>query len=306
METIHTPVLSVPILDANGNKLFSFRPQFYKFLQRCKTKINTEDTQVLGILWGGVGCGKSVLAQKIAYTITNKLSLDKIAFSKNEFIQAVLVSEREVIIADEGIAIFFGRGAMTKEGRLMAELMAQIRVKNLFVLICVPDILSIDAMVLAQANFIAHVYESREIHNNKLRIIKGNVNVYPDMAHYSFKDNIIRWLKLKRSNPMYREKKPPFYCRQKGDIYHKDQKDGGFYAVDKDAYITKKLSVFDKYKKEIEKTERKRLRGKKEYDYLAIDNDLANGLSKDDVRRKYKISQSQLYTYLRNKAKGLV
>lgn len=301
-------MVQIPIMDDNGVQLFSVTEEFYKFCIRCRTKINTEDTQVVGILWGGVGSGKSVLAQKIARIITNKITIDKIAFTKMEFIHAVLISEKECIIADEGVSIFFGRAAMTKEGRLMAELMAQIRQKNLLVLICVPDILSVDQMVLSQASFVGYVYERRQRDpSGKIRIIKGNCDLFLDYPKNSYKDRIIRYLKLKRSNPLYHEKKPPFNIREKGNPYNPDKKDSGFYAVDKDTYLTKKASVFDKYKKAFA-VEDRRKNGlkKKQFDYDLIDRDLKGGLSKDEIRKKYNISESSLQKFIRETKLGLL
>jgi len=116
----------VMIKDKNGIEGFSISTRLFKVTERFQEKMYKEDSMVLGILWGGVGGGKSIKAQHIGVA-TNKnreLDISKVTFDKDEFIKAVLNSRKEVVIGDEGIALFFSRGSMTKEGRLMAELMA--------------------------------------------------------------------------------------------------------------------------------------------------------------------------------------
>jgi ABC-type dipeptide/oligopeptide/nickel transport system ATPase component len=289
----------VIIRDSEGKSQFNISERWYKFLMRCKYKIDYEDTQIVGILWGAVGCGKSIFAQKIARVISGTMTIEKIAFDKLEFIKAVLDSNKEVIIADEGIAIFFGRAAMTKEGRLMAELMAQIRQKNLFVLILVPDILSIDSMILSQASWVGYVYESRHKENGKPVLIKGNCDIYPQFNHNNHKDRIIRYVKLKRTNPLFREKKPFPFIREKGQEMTKTTTP--FYVVDKSTYLQKKASVFDKYKKAFEKAALKPLRGGKIKDWEGIEKAWDAGMSRAEIRVRFKVCQSTLDRFINEK-----
>lgn len=258
-----------------------------RFLDRARDKILNEDSQVIGILFGKVGSGKSVVAQKWGYYISPTLSMDKIAFDKSQFIQAVLKSRKECIIADEGIAIFFGRAAMTKEGRLMAEIMGQIRQKNLIVFICIPDILSVDSSILAQADFIARVYETRKLINGRMVTIKGNVDLYPHLKNYSFKDRFIQYMKLKRNNPLVNPPKPLPCLREPGEPYGETFKDA-FYAVDKAEYIAKKESILKKYQGSIDKQPRHLV------DYAAMDKLIKKGVTQAQIAKTLSCSMSSV------------
>jgi len=86
------------IKDLKGVERFSLSTRLYNTTKRIREKMHKEDSMVLGILWGGVGGGKSVKAQHIGYAIDSKLDINKVAFDKDEFIEAILNSRKEVVI----------------------------------------------------------------------------------------------------------------------------------------------------------------------------------------------------------------
>jgi len=232
---------------------------------------------VVGIFWGSVGGGKSIRAQQIGYAIDSTLdNLSRIAFNKEEFIKTVLESEKQVVIGDEGIALFFSRGSMTKEGRLIVELMAQCRQKNLCVLICVPELLSVDWLILNSANFVAYVWEDRKEINGKMVTIKGNMAIYPDLPGYNYKSQIIHYLKAKRRSPHLRIKRPLPYLLEPGnpigDTFKKV-----WYPVGEEGYKAKKEAILKKYKIEPKKKERN----------LKIDYELMDSLIEKGFKQKY-------------------
>jgi hypothetical protein len=235
---------------------FAMTKRLYNFIMRCKDKILNDDRLVIGIIWGDVGSGKSVKAQEFAHIVSDdKINLDKIAFDKPEFVKAVLLSFKECIIGDEGISIFFSRSAMTKEGRLMAELMGQCRQKNLMILICIPDVLSVDSLVLGMANFICYVWEGRKEINGRRVTIKGNMALYPNFRNNSFRDRIIQYLRIKKGNPLIKIKKPKAYLVEAGQPIGPTFK-GAYYCVDEAEYKAKKESILNKYKKALERKPR--------------------------------------------------
>jgi len=245
----------VMIIDKKGIERYSMSTRLFKVTERIQEKIYKEDSMVLGILWGGVGGGKSIRAQHIGLVINKNKELDisKVAFDKEEFIEAVLKSRKEVVIGDEGIALFFSRGSMTKEGRLMAELMAQCRQKNLCIIICVPELLSIDWLILQSANFVGYVWESKKEINNRLVTIKGNLALYPAIVGNDYKMKIIHYLRTKKRNPHAKIFRPTPYLTEAGNPIGKTFK-SVWYPTGEEAYRKKKESVLDRYKrKEIEK-----------------------------------------------------
>ncbi len=235
------------------NAPFAISEKYLNFILRIKDKILNEDTQVTGIIWGKVGSGKSVRGHEILYLVSgDKANIDKIAFNKDEFIKAVLSSKQEAILGDEGIAIFFSRGAMTKEGRLMAELMAQCRQRNLLILICIPDILNVDSMILSMANFGIDVWESKKKIGQKSVTIKGNMRLWPRFKGNDYLERIIQYLRFKKSNPLKYAQVPYPYLMEAGSPYGEGYKPA-FYACNREEYIKKKASILEKYQRSLER-----------------------------------------------------
>jgi len=234
----------VMIKDKEGIERFSISTELNKFYDRIKEKIYKEDSMTLGILWGDVGSGKSIRAMQGGYVVDHSLSLTRVCFNKEEFIRGVVNSRKQSVIGDEGIALFFSRGSMTKEGRLMAELMAQIRQKNLFVLICVPELLSVDWLVLKAANFVGYVWENVKDVRGVPITYKGNMALYPEITGDEFKTRILHYLRTKRRNPYAKITRPaPYHIERGNAVTYKP-----YYPVGEEAYRAKKESILDRYK----------------------------------------------------------
>lgn len=238
----------VKIRDKDGNIIFGIPQKLYDFAMRCKEKLSEEeDSMVLGIIWGGVGSGKSLFAQKLGYTIDRSLNIDNVCFNKDEFINAVLSSKRQVVIGDEGISLFFSRNVMTKEGRLMAEIMDQIRQKNLCVIICIPKLLNIDKSILESANFIGYVWESKKKIKDKEYRIKGNFALFPKISGDDYKQRVVKHLTLKARNPHKFNPHPEPFLSVPGSRVGKECKKP-IYPVSEKLYRAKKESILDKYR----------------------------------------------------------
>ena len=283
----------VMITDQAGIERFHISKEEDALINRIKDKIYQEDSQVLGIVWGGVGSGKSLKAQYWGYAIDPTLEISRVCFNIDEFIEAVTTSKKKVIICDEGISLFFSRASMTKEGRLMGELMAQIRQKNLCILICVPELTSIDWLVVKQANFVAYVWETVELVEGKKVTYKGNVAVYPEISGANFKSKIYQYLKLKRRNIYAKIRKPEPAFHIKGNPIGPTRKQP-WYPVGEEAYRAKKEAILDKYKSKVEgvgikKTElrqklnlvRKEIKKSEEKEIIA--RAVSSGLKRKDI-----------------------
>jgi hypothetical protein len=237
----------VMIKDNEGIERYSLSTDIYTLTQVIKNKINNDDSQFLCIISGGVGSGKSLFAQWLGFAIDPTLSEDRICFNKKEFIDAILKYRNKVIIADEGIAVFFSRASMTKEGRLISELMAQIRQKNLCILICIPEILTMDWTILKAANMAVHVWEDKKKINNRTVTIKGNCAVYPELPNDPFKTKIVNYLKKKRNNPFAKVYRPNPWATQPGTPKAEGFKEP-WYPIGEEVYRQKKEAVLQKYR----------------------------------------------------------
>jgi hypothetical protein len=221
------------ICDDQGNYLFFLEEPVYNLLMVIRKKINFNDTQKFGIICGKQGSGKSVVAQKFARVISGKpMTLDKIPFDIPEFKNAVNISSKECIIADEGISILFTRNIMTRGGREMTELLNKMRVKNLCVLLCIPNIFNLPKDFIEEnSNFTCVVWE------NEKEGIKGNFAIYPKL-NIDHQAKYLFWLQNRRTMPYLTRPKTIF--RQKGEKFDPEHPEKVFYNTDRTAYLDKK------------------------------------------------------------------
>jgi len=219
----------------------------YKFAEQIKNKILNTDSEYWILIFGKTGCGKSVRAQQIGYMIDSTINVDHVCFDKDEFIRAVVgASKGQVVIADEGISMFFNRSAMTRESRLIMELIEQIRQKNLCIIICVPNINSIDKLIQEKVNCIVHVWESRRDKD----VLKGCCGFYPNLSEKEerkrFGTRLVSYFNLKRRNPYVKIRLPRPLFRWNGSLIGGNHKKP-WYPVDEKLYREKKESILKKY-----------------------------------------------------------
>ena len=274
----------VNIRGRNPGENYYLSNRLHQFLMKVRQKIQEKDQMVIGLICGDWGSGKSIVAQKWAHAVSPTLSIQKIAFDKKSMIKAVILAKKEGVIADEGASIFFGRGAMTKEGRLMAELANQIRQKNLFILICIKDPLAVDSMILRAAKFIAYVWENED---QKGQHWKGNVALYPAFRGDNYMQRLIIYLKVKNANPLIRAYRPAPWLTEKGNLYGENHKPP-FYAVEPELYLTQKNSILQKYEHALEN----KIAFNKKADYEQMDKLLERGIKHADIAVACGVSQS--------------
>lgn len=265
----------VMITDSNGVERYSLDKTIYKMLLRAKQKVTEEDQEVWFGLGGDTGTGKSVLAQHWLHSVFKGLAIEQVCFDKDEFIKAVLEAKRGTgIIGDEGIAIAFSRGAMTREGKIIAELINQIRQKNLIIFMCCPNVLNLDETVRQKLDVYVHIWENRQRINGKMYTLKGNADVYPEFrGGIPFRTQIIQYFKAKRSNPLKFITKPTPYIRIKGTPIG-DNRAKPWYPVGEEPYRTKKEAILKKYLKTDKKTNPRETKTQLERD--AFMNELHN------------------------------
>lgn len=272
-----------------GDLPFPCITPYFNFLTYIKKEILENDTQKIGIIFGKVGSGKSCRAQEILYFMNREnCSIDQICFDKNEAILAVQKYRKCAIQFDEGTSIVFSREAMTREGRLMAALMAQIRQQNLLILICIPRFKDIENSIIEAADFAIMVYESKEKNQNgKMVNLKGNMKLWVNMPHDKRYNKLVQYILAKKRNPYSWFPQPYPNLKQKGQEYREGSQTG-FYAVPEAEYRSKKFDILKKYQKLPE------LKPKKTIDYDMVDKLLDKGESCFNISEKLKISLTQV------------
>lgn len=233
----------VMIKDRKGKDAFYMEEILYAMTTEIKRRLANDDTEIWGLFYGKTGTGKSLKAQHWGYIIDKDISIKQVCYDVDEFIHAVVNAPKgSVVIADEGISIFFSRSSMTKEGRAAAEISAQIRQKNLCIFICVPNPVTMDYTVLEKVNFVAEISESRQKDKDgNVKTVKGNVSVYLKKQI----PRLLQHLKSQKGGSSKYVSKPKPFARQKGDFVTKTP----FYPVEEKEYRQKKESVLDKYLK---------------------------------------------------------
>jgi len=292
----------VMIKDNDGVERYYLKQQVYDLLMRVKEKITEEDQECWICFGGDTGCGKSLMSMRWMFPIFRELTINEVCFDKKEFINCVLQAKKGTgIICDESISILFSRGSMTKEGRLIAELIAQIRQKNLAVFLNIPQVISLDWTAQHKLNAYVHVWESRRVTNGNIRTLKGNAAVYPEMSNKPYRTKIIDYMRRKKANPMMVKKRPSPLCTVEGDMIGGNCKKP-WYPVEESKYREKKESVLKKYDPDKPKLTPLQERQMKQRDKAIILLREQLGMSFGEIAKALDMSKSGVHDlFLRNK-----
>lgn len=243
----------IKIKDSKGIERFGLDEEMHKICLKNKRYIEEGNTCIVGLICGKRGSGKSLIAQRISLVMDSTIenNVDRICMNANEFIEQIKENEKKVIIADEGVSIFYKRNVTTREGKKAKEFFDKMRVKKNILLICIPQITDIDKDILLDSdsyNFVISVWEGT---NKEGKETKGNYRLYINTKkmNQKYATRFCKYkLKLKGDLKFRRETKPPFTCQQKGqktdlNVWH---------PVGLDAYVEKKKRDLQTYG-EIEK-----------------------------------------------------
>ena len=138
------------------------------YLQRnadiIKEQINKADMDFVGIVDGFEGVGKSVLAMQLGYYVDPTLDISRICFTADEFKNAVLKAKKgQCVIYDEAITGAFSREAIMQMNVILIKMMAQIRQKNLFMLLVLPSFFDLDKnLAVWRSKFLIHCHFGKE------------------------------------------------------------------------------------------------------------------------------------------------
>lgn len=119
-----------------------------------------KDWDMVFIVDGNEGSGKSWLAIQAAYYCDPTLTLDRVAFTPKEFRTCVMRADKyQSVIYDEAFTGLSSRATMTYINRTLVNMLAEIRQKNLFVFIVMPTFFDLDRYAaLWRSRGLIHVY----------------------------------------------------------------------------------------------------------------------------------------------------
>jgi len=123
-------------------------------------KLLNQDRDVVCIVDGGVGEGKSTLAQLIAGTVDPTFNATRIYFDDVETTNGIVNSEKKKShIIDETLSMLNIRRAMSNINITLTSLFSEIRQKCLLIILCLPSLFDLDRNIaIHRSLFLVHTY----------------------------------------------------------------------------------------------------------------------------------------------------
>jgi len=116
------------------------------------------------LISGREGFGKTTLALQLITYLDPTFNLDRVCFTPEQFLEAVEKADKyQGIVFDETMWALGSRSAMTKMNRVLIKVMSEMRSKNLFVVMCIPNFFMMDWYV-AQHRSTGLIYITKRGH----------------------------------------------------------------------------------------------------------------------------------------------
>lgn len=153
-------------------------------LEYWRNAVLYDDWDCIGVIDGWEGAGKSVLAQQVAKFLDkdHEISPDRVVFTPEAFTEAVLKADKgRAIVWDEARGGLNRRRTMSATNNAITDMLAEIRQRNLFIIIVLPTFYELDRNVaLWRARWLIHVYIVGD--PAKRRFIRGRYRFYSSDA----------------------------------------------------------------------------------------------------------------------------
>ena len=202
------------------------------------------DWDMFFVVDGQEGVGKSVLAQQIGVICDPTLCLERITFSAATFKKAILSAKKyQCVIFDEAYGSLASRRAMSLTNHMLVDMMAEIRQKNLFVILVLPSFFELDKYpAIHRCRCLIHVY------------------------HHRFQRGFFRLYSYKKKRTMYLLGKKIYnYKCVKSSFRGRFM---NFYVVDKENYKEKKLKSLRATKLSLDKPKERMTQAERALYYL--------------------------------------
>ena len=151
-------------------------------LDYVKREVIRKDFDSFICVTGREGFGKSTLAGQIALYLDPTYNLDRCTFTAEQFEEACRFAEQhQAVVFDETMGYLSSRGAMSKFNRKLIKIMSEMRSKNLFVILCIPNFFELDRYAaIHRTTGLIRVYkrgcwELYNYRNKKILYLKGNL-----------------------------------------------------------------------------------------------------------------------------------
>lgn len=156
-------------------------------------KVIKKDWDMIFVVDGAEGSGKSVLTMQIAHYCDPTFNIDRVVFTPKDLREAIINSERyQSVVYDEAYTGLSSRATMSLINRTLISMLAEIRQKNLFVFVVMPCFFDLDKYVaLWRSRVLVHVYVSKDFQRGFLAFYNVDKKKYLYMKgkkYYNYND----------------------------------------------------------------------------------------------------------------------
>lgn len=122
-----------------------------------------KDWDMLFVVDGAEGSGKSIMAMCMAYFCDPTLTIDRVVFTPSDFRKSIIEAKPyQAVVYDEAYTGLSSRATMSMINRALVTMLAEIRQKNLFVFVVMPCFFDLDKYVaLWRSRGLIHVYTGK-------------------------------------------------------------------------------------------------------------------------------------------------
>lgn len=143
---------------------YYMNPKLIKILDKIKKRVQTKDKDVVIIVDGMEGAGKSVFTMQICKYLDPTYNLDDVYMNPDSFNKGIEneTTKHKAKHFDEAYKGLSSRASLSKVNRVVVSNMMQMRQLNLFCVVCIPTFFLLDRYVsLFRARYLFHIYEAR-------------------------------------------------------------------------------------------------------------------------------------------------
>lgn len=181
------------VLGQTGKNLFT--KKLYLFLFLIFLRVKYDDNDVIIVITGDEGSGKSTLGIQVSSVLDPSFNIERVNLEPEGFINDLrTLKKAKATQYDESSTGLFSRQAMSKMNTILIKMFTLIRAKNLFIILCIPDFFILD-------KYLRDVRVFCLIHVTK----KGRLEYYdkPLVDKISQKSNWENVMKDRAINPLF-------------------------------------------------------------------------------------------------------
>jgi len=149
------------VLEKNTRKGMYIDGYLQSNLDHVYKNVTKNDFDSFIVITGREGFGKSTIAAQIATFLDPTYNINRCCFTAEQFEEACITAGKfKAVVFDETMGYLSSRGAMSKFNRGLIKIMSEMRSKNLFCILCIPNFFELDRYpAIHRSTGLIHVYK---------------------------------------------------------------------------------------------------------------------------------------------------